>query len=211
MVNRFADISPRKAAIIVGVSIIAMFILAIVVDNFILSNFIGPGDTASLASDMAAHQTRFGFAVAGYLIILMLDLAIALALYVILMPVSKILASLTAVLRLLYAIILIIAVLTLVFEFINVYSYGTVKRIGYIFFTMHIFFLGYTALKSSYIPKGLGALLIIAFFAYAVLLYGKSLVPEGVLPIFVVPAAIAELLLGIWLLVKRKKLPEMKS
>ena len=207
MTNSIANMSPRKAAIIVGVAIIAMFFLAIAVDNFILSNFIGPGDTATLASNIEASQMRFGLGVAGYLIILMLDAAIALALYVILKPVSKILASLTSFFRLLYTAIMVISVLAVVVQLISVYSYGTIKLIGYMFFTAHIFFLGYTVLKSDYIPKSLGILLIIAFFSYIVLLYGKFLIPEQLLPIFVVPAAIAELLLGIWLLWKRDKLP----
>jgi hypothetical protein len=211
MTNRIADMSPRKAAIVVGVAIIAMFFLAIIVDNFILSNFIGPGDAVSLASDIEANGMRFGFAVAGYLIILMLDVAIALALYVILKPVSRILASLTAVLRLLYAAILVVGVLVLVFQFIDVHSYGTIKLIGYVFFTAHIFFLGYAVIKSGYIPKGLGVLLLIAFFCYIVLIYGKSVVSEQILSIFVVPAAIAELALGIWLLWKRAKIPVIRS
>ena len=211
MKNCIVNMSLHKAAIIVGVAIIAMFFLAIVVDNFVLANFIGPGDTSALAKNIEADQMRFGFAVAGYLIILMLDVAIALALYVILMPVSKILASLTAIFRMLYTTIMVISVLALVVHLIDVYSYGTIKLIGYIFFTAHIFFLGYTALKSGYIPKGLGVLLIIAFFCYIILLYGKSLVPEELLPIFVVPAAIAELALGIWFLWKRAKIPIMES
>jgi hypothetical protein len=78
-----------------------------------------------------------------------------------------------------------------------------------LFFTAHIFVLGFSVIKSGYIAKSLGVLLIIAFFCYLVLLYGKSLVPEALLVIFVVPAAIAELALGIWLLVKRAKMPEM--
>ena len=202
-----ADMSPRKAATVFGVAIIAMFILAIVVDNIILANFIGPGDTSALAKDIEVDQMRFGLGVAGYLIILMLDLAIALALYVILKPASKGLAALTSILRLLYVAILVIAVLALVLQFIDVGSYGTMKLIGYIFFTGHIFFLGYTILKSDYIPKGLGILLIIAFFCYIVLLYGKSFVSEALLPVFVIPAAIAELALGIWFLWKRAKIP----
>jgi hypothetical protein len=206
--NIISDGSQRKAAIVVGVAIVAMFILAIIVDNFILSNFIGPGDVAALAGDIEADQTRFGFAVAGYLLILILDLTIALALYVILKPVSKILASLTAVFRLLYTAIMVISVFALVFQFIDVNSYGNIKLIGYIFFTVHILVLGYSVLRSGYIPKGLGILLIIAFFCYIVLLYGKSVVPEQLLPIFVVPAAIAELLLGIWLLWKGGKVSE---
>lgn len=211
MTSQLTDMPQRKAAIVVGVAIIAMFFLAIIVDNFILSNFIGPGDVAALASDIEADQTRFGLAVAGYLLILILDLAIALALYVILKPVSKILASLTAVFRLLYTAIMVISVFSLVFHFINVQGYGNIKLIGYLFFTAHIFMLGYSVLKSGYIPKGLGILLIIAFFCYIVLLYGKSIVPEQLLPVVVVPAAIAELLLGVWLLVKGGKVPKTQK
>lgn len=207
MTNIISDSSQRKASIVFGVAIVAMFILAIVVDNFILGNLIGPGDVTALASDIEADQTRFGFAVAGYLLILMLDLTIALAVYVILRPVSKILASLTAVFRLLYTAIMVISVLSLAFQFIDVQNYGNLKLVGYIFFTAHVFMLGYSVLKSGYIPKWLGILLIIAFFCYIVMLYGKSIVPEQLLPIFVVPAAIAELLLGIWLLWKGGKVP----
>ncbi len=211
MTNCIADMSPRKAAIVVGVAIMTMFILAIVVDNFILPNFIGPGDSSALAEDIETDQMRFALAVVGYLIILMLDMAIALALYVILKPVSQILASLTAIFRLLYTAIMVISVLALVVQIIGVYSYGNIKLIGYIFFTAHILVLGYSVLKSRYIPKSLGALLVVAFFCYIILLYGKSVVPEQLLPIFVVPAATAELALGIWLLWKRAKIPVIRS
>ncbi len=211
MANRIADMSPRKAAIVVGVAILAMFVLAIVVDELVLSNFIGPGDTAALARDIEANEARFGVAVVGYLIILLLDAAIALALYVILKPANKILASLTAALRLLYAAILIIGVFALALRFIDAYSYGTLKLIGYVFFTAHILVLGYATFKSAYMPRSLGVLLIIASLCYVVLLFGKSLVPEKLLPVFVVPAAGAELLLGIWLLWKRATIPAMKS
>jgi len=211
MTKTTTGISQRKASIVFGVAIVAMFILAIVVDNFILSNFIGPGDVTALAGDIEADQTRFGFAVAGYLLILVLDFTIALAVYVILKPVGRILASLTAGFRLLYTAIMVISVFSLAFQFIGVQSYGNVKLVGYIFFTAHIFMLGYSVLKSRFIPKGLGILLMIAFFCYIVLLYGKSVVPEQLLPIFVVPAALAELLLGIWLLVKGGKVPEPRK
>lgn len=211
MTNVRPVFSQRKAAIVVGVAIVAMFFMAIIVDNFILSNFIGPGDETALAGDIEASQVRFGFAVAGYLIILMLDLAIALALYVILKPVGKILASLTAGFRLLYTVIMVIGVFLLLVHLIDVHSYGNIKLLGYLFFTAHILVLGYSVLKSGYIPKGLGILLIIAFFCYIVLLYGQSIVPEQLLPIFVVPAAIAELLLGIWLLWKGGKVSRVRK
>ena len=79
MKNPIANISQRKAAIVVGIALITSFLLAIVIDDFVLSNFIVPGDSAKLASDIMANEMQFGIAVAGYLIILTLDAAIALA------------------------------------------------------------------------------------------------------------------------------------
>ena len=209
MTKKIADISQQLAAIVVGLGLIISFILAFFVDDFILSNFIRPGDTATLASDIKANEMLFHIAVAGYLIILTLDAAIALALYVILKPANKSLASLTAVLRLLYTAIMVISVLALVFQFIDVYSYVTIKLIGYIFFTCHLFVTGYSVFKSGYIPRGLGVLLIVASFCYVMLFYVNFLVPEALLLIFFVPAVIGELSLGLWLLLKSAKIHEM--
>ena len=103
------------------------------------------------------------------------------------------------------------SVLALVFQVIDVYSYGTIKLIGYIFFTAHLFVLDYSIFKSGYIPKILGVLLIIASFIYIIVFYADFLVPEALLLILMVPAVIAELSLGIWLLLKSTKIPEMKS
>jgi hypothetical protein len=65
--------------------------------------------------------------------------------------------------------------------------------------------------KSGYIPKILGVLLIIASFIYIIVFYADFLVPEALLLILMMPAVIAELSLGIWLLLKSTKIPEMKS
>ena len=211
MTNPISDMSLRRAARIVGFAMLISFSLAFLVDDFILSNLIAPGDAAALANDIRANEMLLGIASAGYLIILTFDAAIALALYVILKPANKNLASLTSVLRLLYAAIMVIILLALVFQFIDVYSYGTIKLIGYIFFTAHLFVLGYSVFKSGYIPKILGVLLIIASFIYIIVFYANFLVPEALLMILMVPAVIAELSLGIWLLLKRAKMPEMKS
>ena len=211
MENPIANISQRKAAIVVGIALITLFLLCIVIDDFVLSNFIVPGDLAKLASDIIANEMQFGIAVAGYLIILTLDAVIAIGLYIILKPANKNLASLTAVLRLLYVATLVIGIVALVFQVIDVYSYGTIKLIGYIFFTAHLFVLGYSVFKSGYIPKILGVLLIIASFIYIIVFYANFLVPEALLLILMVPAVIAELSLGVWLLLKGAKISEKKS
>jgi hypothetical protein len=210
MKNPIADISPRKAARIVGIAFIISLFLAIFVGDFILPNFITPGDTAALANDIKVNEGLFGIAVVGYLIILALDAAIALGLFIVLKPANRILASLSGSFRLLYVAIMAISVFALAFQFIDVYGYGTIKLIGYLFFICHILVTGYTVFVSGYIPRIFGVLLILAFFSYVLAFYVSFLVPEALLLIFMLFMIIGELSLSLWLLIKGVKIPEMK-
>ena len=171
-----------------------------------MANFVVPGDTATLARDIESNGKLFGFAVFGYLFVLALDSIIGLALYVVLKPSNKNLALLTATLRLLYAGILVSGLFALVIHVVDVYGYATIKLFGYIFFSLHIFVLGYSVLKSTYIPKILGVLLIISSFTYFVFFIDVHL-SEITEMIIMLTMAISEFLLSIWLIVKRSNLP----
>ena len=207
MIKFITNLPTRKAAMVVGIAFITSIFIVTLVDDFLLANFVVPGDREALVKDIKANQSRFGFAVVGYFLVLVLDSIVALALYVVLKPANKNLASLTAVLRLLYAITLIIGLLALAFQTIDVYDYESIKLIGYIFFALHIFVLGYTVFKSKYIPKTLGILLVLASFSYIVFFVDFHL-PETLNVIIMLTMAVAELSLCIWLMVKRNKLPE---
>ena len=207
MKNFITNLSTKKAAMVVGIAFITSIFIVTIVDDFLLANFVVPGDTEALASDIEANGRRFGIAVVGYLLVLVLDAIIGLALYVVLKPANKNLASLTAVLRLLYAFTLIIALLALAFQIIDVYNYASIKLLGYIFFAMHILVLGYAVFKSAYIPKSLGILLVLASFTYIVFFVDFDL-PETLGVIIMSTMAVAELSLSIWLMVNRNRLPE---
>lgn len=210
MTINIADISQRKAALIVGIAFITSFFLAIIVGDFLLQNFITPGDAAALAKDIKANENIFHMAVVLFVIILSLDAAIALALYVVLKPANKKLASVSGTLRLLYACIMVISVFALVLQFIDVYSYGIIKLwIGYLLFTCHLFVTGYSVFKSGYIPKVLGGLLMIVSFCYIPAFYLDFLFPVEILLIFMVCMIMGELSLSLWLILKSAKLPEM--
>jgi hypothetical protein len=202
-----ADLSTNKAAMIVGIAFITSAIIVTIVDDFLLANFVVPGDTAALARDIEANRRLFSFAVFGYLLVLALDSIIGLAIYLVLKPANKNLALLTAALRLLYACILVIGLFALVFQIIDVYGYATIKLFGYVFFALHIFVLGYSVFKSGYIPKSLGILLIFASFTYIVFFVDLHL-SEMLEVITMLTMAIAELSLSIWLMVKRSRLPK---
>lgn len=207
MKNLIASLSTSKAAMVVGIAFIASVLIVSIVDDLLLANFVVPGDTAALSEDIEANRTNYSFAVIGYLFVLVLDSIIGLALYVVLKPASKILALLTAVLRLLYVCALVIGLFALVFQVVDVYGYASIQLIGYIFFALHIFFLGYTVSRSGYIPKLIGALLVIASFTYIVFFVDLRL-SETLEVITMLTMAFAELSLSVWLLVKRKTLPK---
>jgi len=203
------NLSTSKAAMTVGIAFITSILFVTLVDDFILANFVVPGDTAALARDIEANGRLLGFAIVGYLIVLVLDSIIGLALYVVLKPANKNLALITSTLRLLYAFTVIIGLFALASQIIDAYGYASLKLVGYIFFALHILALGYSVFKSGYIPKSLGILLILASFTYIVFFVDLNL-PEALMTIIMLTMAIAELSLSIWLIVKRKGLPENK-
>ncbi len=207
MNNYLAHIPSSQAALTVGIAFISSVVIVTLVDDFLLANFVIPGDTTALASDIEANKRQFTLAVVGYLLVLLLDAIIGIALYVVLKPASKKLAWITSGLRLLYAFVVIMGLLSLVFQRIDVYGYATLKLIGYLFFALHIFLLGYTVFKSNYIPKSLGILLILASFTYIQFFVNLEL-PDALLTSIMLLMAIAELSLSLWLIVKRKSLPQ---
>ena len=209
--NKKTAISLRKAARTAGIGFLIMFPLGIFAILIIISNLIVPGDAATTVNNIKANELLFGIGIASFLIILALDVVVALALYVVLKPVNKNLSLLMAILRLLYTAIMGIGLIALALLFINAYSYG--ELIAYIFFIPHLFVLGYVIFKSGYIPRSLGILLIIASFCYLITLYGHFFIPKELYDplnmIAMLPAAISEVSLGIWLLLKGAKIPEM--
>ncbi len=207
MKNCITDMTPKSAAMIAGVAFIVSVLIVTVIDDFLLANFVVPGDTAALANDIAENTRRFVFAVIAYLPVLILDSLIGLAHYVVLRPADKTRALLTAALRLLYAGALIIGLFALVFQIVDAYGYAAIKLCGYVFFALHIFVLGYSVFKSGYIPKILGVLLIIASFSYVVFFIDFQ-PPEALLVLIMLTMAGAELALSVWLIVKRNSLPE---
>jgi len=230
MTNHNADISLSKSAIIAGIGLLIMTILAF--GSFpILQNLIVPGDATATANNIMTNELLFRIAVCGFLIVIILDVVVAWALYVLLKPVNKSLALLAAWFRLVYAAIFAAALNNLfsildlvnssdylkVFEtgqlhaqvliFLNAFNYGW--DIGLAIFGLHLFVLGYLVFKSGYIPKVLGVLLVIASFGYLIDSFGKFILPSYNLTI-VMFTFIGELLFMLWLLFKGAKISEMK-
>jgi hypothetical protein len=233
MAKRITDISLRQAAIVAGVGLLIMAILAPFAEFSIRQSLIVPGDAATTAKNIMADEVLFRIAICIYLIVAILDVVVAWALYVFLKPVNKSLSLLTAWFRVVYAAILAIVLLNLVialhllsgadyltvFEtdqlyaqtmlFLDAFDYGW--NIGLVLFGLHLLILGYLVFKwSGYIPKILGVLLIIAAFGYLTDSFGKLLSPnyDANIAMF---TFIGEVLLIFWLLIKGARIPEIES
>ncbi|MHA2061906.1 MAG: DUF4386 domain-containing protein [Candidatus Sifarchaeia archaeon] len=208
------DMSLNKIAIITGVAFLFMLFLGIL-GLPLYQNLLVPGDETTSITNIMANLLLFRLGIASYLIILILDVIVAVGLYMVFKQVNKNLALLQMWLRLLYTAIALISLIVLVMLFIN--AYNIAQLIAYTFFIPHIFVLGILVFKSDFFPKPIGILVIIASFCYLILIYGEFLLPQNLYEasflIVILIAIIGEISVGIGLLWKglRNEIPEMKS
>ena len=229
MTNRITDISLRQAAIIAGIGLLLMAILAPFAEFSVRQGLIVPGDATTTANNITANESLFRIAICIYLIVAILDVVVAWGLYVFLKPVNKSLSLLAAWFRVVYAGILAIVLVNFVvalqllsgadylsaFEtnqvyaqamlFLDAFDYGW--TIGLAIFGLHLLLLGYLIFKlSGYIPKILGVLVIIAGLGYMIDSFGKLLSPnyDANIALF---TFIGEVLLILWLFIKGARTP----
>lgn len=232
MTKRIADISQREAAMVAGFGLLFMTIFALFANVFALPSLIVPGDATGTANNIMANEGLFRIAICSFIIVIILDVLVAWAFYVLLKPVNKSLSLLMAWFRLVYATILTFSLVFLVivllllsdaeyltvFEtdqlhaqvmlFLNAFSDGW--AVGLVLFGLHLTVLGYLVFRSDYIPGILGVLLIVAGLSYIIDNFGKFLFPNFDVTISMV-LGWGELLFMFWLLLKGGKIPEMRS
>jgi len=237
MANIIADMSLRKAALIAGLAYLIIFVVGVPATMW--ESLVAHGDAATTASNFIANEFLLRISIVSWLVVLVADLVVAWALYIFLKPVNKSLSLLAAGFRLVFVAIFGVTLLNLfmvlqlssgsdylsafgtgqlqaqMMLFLSAFDFGV--QISWVFFGLHIFLLGYLIIKSSYIPRILGVLLIIASIGYQINSFANFLIPnianyEQTLFIVTVavPAIISELLLTLWLLLKGRKIPEMK-
>jgi hypothetical protein len=98
-----AYLSARQAVLIAGCALLAMAILAGFAQFAVLKTLIVPTDAAATIGNLRESEGLFRGAIAAFFAIVVLDVVVAWALYVLLRPVDRSLALLTAWLRLAFA------------------------------------------------------------------------------------------------------------
>lgn len=193
-----SGISLRTAGIIAAVSILIMTILAPIADMGIFSAIIVKGNAQATTNNVLSSKGIFRVGIFCLFIVAVLDIVIAWSLYVLYKPVNKNVSLLTAWMRIIYAAVLIVSLNNLInmlqllngAEYLNSYpqkqinaqvllnysSYKSCWDIGLFLFGIHLTLLGVLMLKSSYTPKIIGILIILASFGYIADGTGKILI-----------------------------------
>lgn len=198
-------------------------------DYFVFQRLIESENASLTFSNIQSNELQFRTGLFGLFIVLFCDLIVAWALYFFFKPVSHSIALLVAWLRLVYTVILGIALLnyTDVLQLISSANYLNVFDInelsskvmlsidsfhndwnfGLIFFGFHLALLGYLYLRSNYTPKIIGILLILAGISYLIDYLGNILSPDFKIT-FSLFLGWGELIFMFWLLTKGSKIPE---
>jgi len=209
---RFTDISLRTAAIVAGVGLLLMAILSPIAYLNTFQSLVKFDDAALTAQNILNSMGAFRTCIILLFTVAILDVVVAWALYILLIPANKNLSALAAWLRVIYAGIFIFAISKLYVALQVITPDGTqamsflkafqsIWDKGLILFGFHLLVLGYLAFRSGYIPKWLGVFLVLASVGYIVDGFGKILSPVYSLNI-VQFTFVGEVLLIFWLLWK---------
>jgi hypothetical protein len=226
----------RKAALATGIAIVVMTIAATIANDITIGKLVVEGNAAETLNNILASKTTFNAGIYSWLIILVSDVVAAWGLYIFFKPVHKNQSLLAAWFRLIYAAMLAAAIFSLVHVHLLIHqslpfaedirvqlgrdvlfyleAFDSTWSLSLIVFGIHILLVGILTLKSGFVPKIFGIILIIAFAGYVIIHSSYLLFPQYrdamriVAWIFLFPM-LGEVALGIWLLIIgiRKKGP----
>jgi hypothetical protein len=210
----------RGMALVAGLGLLLVAILAPFAQFGVLQTLVVPTDAAATVDHLLASEGLFRSGIAAFLIVAMLDVVVAWALYVLLSPVNRTLALLVGWLRLAYAAVFAIALVNLldvaqlvggvegttqpaqlqaqVMSSIASFENGWVG-IGLAIFGLHLLGLGALLVRSAQFPRFLGVLVVIAGGGYLADSFTHILLPDLTFA-FSLFTFVGEALLIFWLL-----------
>lgn len=179
------QVSIGKAALIAGLAILLMALTVPFVEFYIFPKLIDFKNGEGTFLAISNNSRLFSGAIFIHFLTVVCDVTAAWALYNFLKPVHKDLSLLAAWFRLAYAAFNIAALMNLVkvVSMVNVSNgsdagpnYNSVLfylesfnlgwRFGLVFFGLYLILLGYLVVRSAYVPKIIGILLVIAGAGY---------------------------------------------
>jgi Domain of unknown function (DUF4386) len=224
-------LSVGNAALIAGLGLLIMVLTVPFAEFYIFPKLTGK-DPALTAKNIMDNRTLFTTGIFFHFITLICDVVVAWALYIFLKPVFKQLSALTALFRLIYSGMYLIALFNLVkvlslvellketnpaeptgiYDSITFYlnSFHLEWSFSLITFGIYLILLGYLVFEAVYVPKIFGILLILAGFGYLISSLGLFLFPD-LNTAFLSVTFFGELIFMIWLLVKGYKVKDIEK
>lgn len=220
-------VSPGRAAVIAGIGLLAMAVLAPIANFMGVQELIEPGNGAATATNIMESEGLFRFGIAGLMVVVILDVLVAWALYIVFKSVNPALSLLTAWFRVVYAAILGVALADLMMVLLIlgndsypvllgesqlnarvllfVDSFNITWNAGLLIFGLHLVLLGILAVKSGFVHRIPGYLVILAGLGYLADGLGDILIPGYDMTISML-TFIGEVILIFWLLIRGRKL-----
>jgi hypothetical protein len=183
--------SMRTASLTAGLALALMAVLAAFGVFGAVGALITPGDAAKTAQDISESQALFRQGIASLILVAVLDIVVASALYTLFAPVNRSVSLLAAGFRIAYAAVYLVAIIQLVVALgllrdpdqamRAIDAYNTIWLVGLILFGVHLLLIGYLAYRSGFMARVFGILLVVAGLGYladgfvAVLVPGPSI------------------------------------
>ncbi len=228
--------SPQSYARTGGVLYLIIIVAGLFGEFFVRGKLFVPGDATATANQIVASPLLWRVGICVDLVMQVCDIPLMLIFYVLLRPVNRNLALLNLLFNLIQTAVLVANKLNLLmalfvladapylksidptqlhalsYIFIKLHDHGF--GIGLIFFGFVCLVEGYLIFRSGYFPKALGVLMQVAGVCYIVNTFTLLLDPQlanQLFPFILMPCFIAELSLGLWLLVKGVDLPKWQE
>lgn len=222
-------ISLGQAALIAGLGLLVMTVAAPFAEFLVYKKLVVAGDIEATTQNIIANGGLYLAGIFAYLLVFIMDLLVAWALYVLLIPVNRSLSLLTAWFRLVYTAIALFAMLKLVTVYrmlqtpdyaalfgpeqmqaqvqlqLNTFRYEW--GFSLILFGIHLLMLGWLVYRATYIPRILGILLAIAGLGWVIYELAPFLIPR-VNPGYLMVTFLGETVFMLWLLLRGWRIQE---
>ncbi|MEZ5064038.1 MAG: DUF4386 domain-containing protein [bacterium] len=220
----------RPWPLVAGVGYLIIIATGIFAEFFVRGGILARGDAAGTASRLLASESLYRFGIAAELVMLVSDVLVAVALYVLFRGVSRNLALLAAAFRVTHAAVVAVNLIQLSVPLrmlrdaslvnaldatqrealsllaLDTHAYGYV--VGLVFFGAQCLVMGRLVWSSGFAPRALGVLLGLAGVGYLVDSFARTLLAsyhshEALFGAVVIgPAVLGEVAFCVWLLVR---------
>lgn len=220
------DPASQRLARVAGLLYLLIFVMAPFAEFFVREGLVVADDAGATARNIIASEGLFRAGLAVDLLVFVIEVAQAAVLYVLFASVSRTVALVMAFARLAQAAVLglnllnmyaALEVLTapalvglgdvqadsLALLFLRTQSAG--YELGLMFFALHLFALGYLVYRSAFLPRVLGALLVVSaagYVANGIAVFVAPAIADVTATAVIVAALLGELPLTVWLLAR---------